>query len=330
MNIAVATNQNFLKYTYVMLTSLFENNKQVPVYVYILYRDIPASEQDAFMQLAQKYNQNIDFVYVSDEMIPSWFPHSDKWTIETWFRLICPFTMNCDRILYLDVDLIVNQPLSPLYDIDFNGKSFAACQDISSQRLSAIQGELFAEYDGCKTTYYNAGVMLINLKKIRKNYTLHAFWNVIAEKKDLLTAYDQDIVNYMFHDDILELDGEICNLFARSYFNNGIGYDQITHANVINIHFTGPKPWSPKNLRTDIEKLWWKYAKLTPYYYEMLEELLWGEMDYNYTNTSEFHYKELCLKQLEDENARLKQTNAQLLEIMEESRKLIEKLQTSV
>ena len=54
MNIAVAANQKFLKYLYVMLTSLLENNKTADVTVYLLSADLEDA-QVKFIKLMSLY-----------------------------------------------------------------------------------------------------------------------------------------------------------------------------------------------------------------------------------------------------------------------------------
>ena len=62
-----------------------------------------------------------------------------------------------DRIIQLDVDTIIEDSLKPLWDIDLTGKWFAAAP------------ELKGSYRPYGSPYYNAGVMVLNLKQIRKD-----------------------------------------------------------------------------------------------------------------------------------------------------------------
>lgn len=60
-----------------------------------------------------------------------------------------------DTILQLDVDTIICDDLSPIWDIDLTGKYFAATQEFNGA------------YKPYGEKYYNIGVMLFNLKYIR-------------------------------------------------------------------------------------------------------------------------------------------------------------------
>ncbi len=40
------------------------------------------------------------------------------------------------------------------------------------------------------------------------------------------------------------------------------------------LHYAGDKPWNYSNFHYDLEKIWWEYAKLTPFYWDMLERFI--------------------------------------------------------
>lgn len=324
MNIALAINMKFAKYAYVLLASILENNDNVNIY--ILYSSLTEEIMDGLEKFVKKYGEKVVFINVGN--IFEKFPVMEKWPAEIYYRLLLPYILPDTeaRVLYLDTDVVNIKGLKDLYDVDFEGKSLAACQDVSSGRLSEIQGRLFEEFNGRETIYYNSGVLLMNLPKIRERYCLDDFFEFIMKKRELLTAYDQDTINYLFHDDILDLPSDTYNLYARVFYNSGVKKKDIDNANVYIIHFTGPKPWSENNLRTDIELFWWKYAKLTPYYHEFMESLLLGMMENNYTESNEFKYLNHQLIIAQDEIKRVQAKNSELIEIVNECRDMVAKL----
>ena len=82
------------------------------------------------------------------------------------------------------------------------------------------------------------------------------------------------------------------------------------------IHYTGFKPWDSGNCHYDIEKLWWEYAKKTPFYQELLEEFL--------DNTMTDTYLEDYIKGLLEQ---LRVVNGQLNESMNLNQRLLSLLQ---
>ncbi len=330
MNIAIALNEKYARYGYVLLVSIFENNKSEEITVYVLNRDLSDKSLKEYAELAEKYNQIIMPIRIEKDMMPSDLPSTDSWTVEIYFRILLPYITKTDveRVLYLDTDTIVTGFLGELYNTPFDGNYFCASIDNSSGKLSDTQMKIFGniiEKDS-DFSYCNSGVLLINTKKLREDYTQEDFWNTAEELKEYLCAPDQDLINYMFYNKIKYIAADKYNMFARLYFNSGIRYENIEEIGTRIIHYSGPKPWSGESLRTDIEKFWWKYAKMTPYYYELLEELVTGEMNKNYINTNEFRYQEYIRQNLENEIAKLKNREKEFLSVIEDSKKLIETL----
>lgn len=84
-----------------------------------------------------------------------------------------------EKLLYLDVDILFNRDISLLYNIDISGYEYAAARDHYGKYL-------------INPNYINAGVLLLNMKEIRKTGLLAKARNLIKEKK-LLFA-DQSAV----------------------------------------------------------------------------------------------------------------------------------------
>ncbi|MBQ7308470.1 MAG: lipopolysaccharide biosynthesis protein [Clostridia bacterium] len=88
-----------------------------------------------------------------------------------------------DKLLYLDIDLMVNSDIKELYDIDITNYEYAASKDQYAKYL------LF-----WRVKYLNAGVMLLNMKKIKETNMLEKARQLIKTKK--MTFADQDAVYY--------------------------------------------------------------------------------------------------------------------------------------
>lgn len=127
-------------------------------------------------------NGNVDKVYfiIEDDHLPFEVPDSEIINVGDSYRNIFPdgspnakvmFTRmvlmrtltarllpkDLDTVLQLDVDTIICDDLSPLWDIDMRGKYFAAVQEFKGSHRP--YGE----------KYYNVGVSLWNLKQIRED-----------------------------------------------------------------------------------------------------------------------------------------------------------------
>ena len=88
-----------------------------------------------------------------------------------------------NKILQLDVDTIVTDDLSPLWEIDLEGKWFAAVHEAKSN------------YRPLGPKYYNIGVAMFNLKQIRKDHADDAAIRFLNEKR--VSYIDQDAWNIL-------------------------------------------------------------------------------------------------------------------------------------
>ena len=98
----------------------------------------------------------------------------------TLLRLLADMVPNMpDKLLYLDIDMMIARDLKLLYDINIEDYEYAAVK----------------EKYGCwliRPDYINAGMLLLNMKKIRETGLLKKARKLIREKKMLFA--DQDAV----------------------------------------------------------------------------------------------------------------------------------------
>ena len=313
MNIAVAANRSFLKYLYVMLVSLLESHakENLQCTIYLLSADLKEEDTEQIKELTESFGGRFCLIRVEIARFPKELPSNEMITVETYFRLALPDLLppEAERVLYLDADLIVNGSLRELYETDFAGKSFAACKDVTTTSAEHVQSSpLFAELREKEGfMYFNAGVLLFNLKKIRRIYDFEFFMGQAVKLKDELVFHDQDLLNYLFWNDVAYADAERFNLAARTAFNAGYGYSWVKDHTAI-VHYAGPKPWRHKEVRYDLERFWWECAKKTPFYTELLEEMVWPEM--------ETGYMDQLFRQLKQENDELRKIVDQCMHLL--------------
>lgn len=75
-----------------------------------------------------------------------------------------------DKLLYLDVDILFNRDVHLLYDTDVEDVEYAAARDHYGKYMIS-------------PNYVNAGVLLLNLKKMRQTHILTKARNLLKEKK---------------------------------------------------------------------------------------------------------------------------------------------------
>ncbi len=95
--------------------------------------------------------------------------------------------------------------------------------------------------------YINSGMLLINVKKLKENYTKNEIARLIAENSKVLLYPDQDFINKVFAGKIKIIDNKY-NLIAKD-----VRYKQLQTKPLI-IHYAGSfKPWDENVSRFDRE-----------------------------------------------------------------------------
>lgn len=280
MNIATALNHKYVRYAYVMMTSALENNKSEKITFYLLNADLTTEDKNTLNELEHQYNCTITYLQIDKSLFPETLAiETESWSLESYFRLMLTKVLpeNVDRLLYLDVDVIVDKALDGLYHQDFEGKLFCVCREITFQgAFNDYRKDIFNSMFNEEYQYFNAGVMLWNIEGLRKeNYTFETYLELAKKVGTRLVAFDQDLLNLMHYNQIKYVDECLYDLFPRFAYFHGIGYEDIKKETVI-IHYTGEKPWDGKPIHYDTEKLWWEYAKFTPFYAELMEEFIQG------------------------------------------------------
>ncbi len=98
----------------------------------------------------------------------------------TLLRLLADLVQDLpDKILYLDIDMMAQDDISKLYNIDISDYEYAAVKE--------KYGSIFIWPD-----YINAGMLLLNMKKIKETRLLEKARNLIKTKKMLFA--DQDAI----------------------------------------------------------------------------------------------------------------------------------------
>ena len=89
-----------------------------------------------------------------------------------------------DKIIYLDTDTIINNDLSELYNVDVENFELACVKDIYNWTSPSRWGI---------KDYFNSGVLLLNMKKIRETGMFERARKLCHDKKMLYP--DQDVLN---------------------------------------------------------------------------------------------------------------------------------------
>lgn len=128
----------------------------------------------------------------------------------TYLRLLVPNALpdNVDKVLYLDVDLVVEHDITELWETDIEGQALGAAQDATIPYVSDPSGlQLYKERGlDADHPYFNAGVLLINLEFWRERSVAQQVFEYLRRYEDEVIFWDQDGLNYILANDWKVLD----------------------------------------------------------------------------------------------------------------------------
>lgn len=256
-----------------MLTSLYENNKQEELTVFVMHSELNLAHEEVLKSQALKYGNQINLVNVDRKQMSN-LPTRKQWPLVLYYRLwiseLLPESIN--RILSLDIDIIVRKSLKNLYESNLEECYIAAAEDgINSPNYKKrLRMQI-------NHVYFNAGVVLFNLKKIREDGVgYNTFLNVLNANNNNLTIPDQDLLNIVFSGKLKLLEKESYNC-SPSNFEKLVGrklLDEGQKASIVHYLRSDCKPWNSyvANFGTELGDLWWIYAKKTPFSEELVSE----------------------------------------------------------
>jgi len=265
MNILVTINSNYIKPLKVMLKSLFLNNPEEKFIVYLLHSSLTTEELDDLKQYIAGQGHELKVVTIDDNYFRD-APVLLHYSKEMYYRLLAFkfLPLELDRILYLDPDILVINPIRELYNQNMEGYLFAAAyhdlltvREINKLRLKPYEID----------AYYNSGVLLMNLELQRQTIDEQEIFEFVDRNKVKLLLPDQDIINALYAKQIKNLDEKLYNYDTRHYSyykltSNGLWDMDYVIRNTVILHFCGKKkPWL-KGYSGRFHSLYKHYEKL--------------------------------------------------------------------
>lgn len=249
INILLSVNKKFLEYVEELIITLTHYSSK-KINFYLMYIEGELNSEDLqkisdFILNTKKANIiTVKFDTNNLEGVPITDDEGAYFGLESYSRLFSAFKLpkSIDKILYLDADMICSGDIAELYDIDFEGKTWCACEDLGVTKKHLDRIGFPNNYK-----YINSGMLLINLQKLRENYTERDIVRLIRENQDKLIYPDQDFINLIFKDDIKIISNKY-NLVIKD-----VRFNKLKEKPLI-IHYAGSvKPWDDNVSRFEIE-----------------------------------------------------------------------------
>ena len=248
MNLLFCINPKFRPLLCQCLRSIVKNGGEERYDAYILHSDLTDADMDAVRAVSDRVSCRFLSVDAGDF---DGFPESSRYPRQIYYRLAAPLLLpeELDRILYLDVDTLVINPLKELYTMDFQGNYYIACTHIR-EALTKLNDRRLNVPDG--SPYVNTGVMVLNLPALRENLTMDEIRRTALQKIDSFWLPDQDLLTVLHGDKNLladtqkyNLSDRILNIYNANPKNPRHNLDWVRENTVV-IHYCGKnRPWKP-------------------------------------------------------------------------------------
>lgn len=247
INLLVTLDQGYIPQLIVLLTSIRINHPDGCFDLYLLHQSLTEKQLAPVDACCQKAGISFRPIRVDETLFEN-APTNSRYPKEMYYRLLAPFLLpsHLEKVLYLDPDILVINPLYALWEINLSDHLFAAAAHTGKTELSnnVNRIRLKTNHD-----YYNSGVLLMNLKKGRKMIRREEIFAFVAEHGSELFLPDQDALNALYGSEILALDDAIWNYDARNYRNyllrsGGVRDMKWVMQQTSILHFCGrAKPW---------------------------------------------------------------------------------------
>lgn len=244
VNLLVTLDQNYIKPLMVMLRSYSALHTDVVTDLYIAHSSLDESHFSLIEKAVADKNIRVHNVKITERYFSN-TPVLERIPEESFYRLLAFDFLpeSVELCLYLDPDIFIRKSLLPLYDMDMGEAYIAAAGHMHGflNRVNTFRLSLGSE------KYINSGVMLMNLKEIRKDFTLEGILECLEEDTQRLIMGDQDLINILFGEHTIFIDERIYNLDERTYEyyhkKQGFNLEAVEDKTAI-IHYNGKyKPW---------------------------------------------------------------------------------------
>lgn len=271
---------NYVPQAAVTFESLLTNAKPDIFYkLYVVHSGIDISNKNELLaQVSKHQNATLEFIDVygkfnidfSDSKFSKGHAGS-TFTIETIYRCLAislPEFNQYSKIIYSDVDIVVVDDISELYQIDLSNHYLAG------NHIPAFLKEQVTHLPpSVQETYIGAGLWVINLDKMRQDNIIEKIQSIIASPPCFLLWPDQDIMNLACSPHIEYISYRYCSIpswrellkemqYEDERYPNKAFYDATYRPKII--HYAAQKPWA-KIDRPPLSDIWYYWLSKTSF-----------------------------------------------------------------
>lgn len=244
--------------------------------IYVLDCGISETNKNKILQLKDQFqNFAIEWIPIDTQKIFEKFVVKAHFSKAMYSRLLIPeLKPTIHRAIYTDVDVIFSGDLKTLFEENLDGFPIGAVWEDHMENNGNNAEHLNRLGINKEHKYFSSGLLLIDMDQWRKDNYTEKLLNAESKLRPVLKYPDQDLLNFCFACNYKQLNERYCVTAprARKHYKNGELKDCVIR------HFEGgKKPWLCHPLIFEQKKsnyigksLFWKYAKKTEFYDELI------------------------------------------------------------
>lgn len=278
--VVTTTDEDYLLNCYVSIFSIIKVADPKNIYrIFVLVTGIFQEDCKKLERLSLNYIfvKCIDITNIIEKFD---LRETEQFPISIYYRFFIPLIFpEYKKALYLDADTCTLRDVAELYNTDLEEHVMGVVHDVPCEHLKIHDNEIGGM--DCRKTF-NSGVLLIDLEEFEKKKVREKCMELLFEdyknKERKLIYPDNDVLNIVLYEKCKILDDawnfqvqymwkqqEILGEYKKNY-------QKASHRPYI-LHYTGRfKPWSNPDL--PMANIFWKLAKETPVYDEIVYKLL--------------------------------------------------------
>ena len=272
-----------------MASALENNNKKENILIYhlLLSHDFNMEYIEYFESLKENYDFRINYYQIPNNI----FNNVRRWkkTYTVYFKLLIPIIFpDFERVIYLDSDTLIFKDLSEMFNLPFNN-NYILGYPFHTPWMVTINHKH-------PKIYINAGVLLININKIRRDNKDFELIDFTRKYSKRLFFLEQDGINFVYYKKMgllplkygVYLYGNITN-FKKKYLYKlkiKINLNELKKAiddpSIVHLCCCNPKVWYRKTKHENkfnhickrYQREFYFYANKTKYYDNIYNEYM--------------------------------------------------------
>lgn len=240
INIGFGVNDYYAKHLGTLVYSLLKYTPDSNFNIYVLNDGINEDTLLELYKLEKNYaNLTFNFLKVTSDKLDGISLDNNRLPISSYYRfLLADLLPTVDKIIYMDVDMLIRKSIKALWETDLEDYPIAAVKELDIYRVFANHFEdIGFNYED---NYFNSGLIIYNLKKFRTDNISRQLLDFAKANAQKYVLGDQDILNIFFKNNFKLLDP----IYNWTRFR--LQWDEFNDDEAVIFHFNGngsTKPW---------------------------------------------------------------------------------------